>query len=109
MACSSCATGDIREADNLAGRVEAIHGLPTYVCEPPDGAAPKGMVVFIPDAFGWTLPNNRVLVDTYARRTGCRVYLPDVNNGHAMAPSVNDDMNHIMYTPNGWWDLPGKV
>ncbi len=69
-----------------AGKEDTIHGLPTYVTEPPDGTAPKGVVVVIPDAFGWKLNNNRILADQYAKRIGVIVYLPDFMNG--MAPRL---------------------
>ena len=81
MPCKDCAAGTIHTAD-LRGRVETLHGLPTYIAEPPDGQQPKGIIVFICDAFGWELPNNRALSDNYAKRTGCRVYCPDFVNGH---------------------------
>lgn len=65
------------------GRIETIHGLETYITDPPslNGAEPKGIVVIIPDAFGWTLPNTRVLADRYAERGGWRVMLPDFMDG----------------------------
>ena len=63
------------------GREESIHGFQTYVTEPSAGIAPKGIVVIIPDAFGWKLVNNRILADQYAKRIGVIVYLPDFMNG----------------------------
>ena len=52
--------------------------------DPPAGAAAaaaKGIVVIIPDLFGWTLNNSRVLADRYAERGGWTVYLPDFMDG----------------------------
>ncbi len=43
----------------------------------PTAPPSKGIVVIIPDAFGWTLPNSRILADRYAERGGWRVLLPD--------------------------------
>lgn len=51
MACKDCVSGTLHEG-TPAGRVETVHGLATYVTEPPNGATPKGIVVIIPDAFG---------------------------------------------------------
>lgn len=79
MACRDCFRGTLHEGTPI-GRVETVHGLPTYVTDPPSGE-PRGLIVIIPDAFGWELPNNRVLADSYAKRGGYRVYSPDFMNG----------------------------
>lgn len=55
-----------------------IHGLNTYVATPPGDVTPRGIVVIIPDIFGWTFPNARILADEYAKRAGVTTYLPDV-------------------------------
>ena len=80
MACADCGSGKLHEGTTV-GRVENVHGLPCYITEPPNGAAPKGIVVFLPDAFGWELVNSRLLADVYARRAGVKVLLPDINDG----------------------------
>jgi dienelactone hydrolase len=66
------------------GRIEKLHGLDCYTADPPNGTPPKGVVVIIPDAFGWTLPNNRILADCYAKEGNFRVYLPEFMNGTAI-------------------------
>lgn len=81
MPCKDCASG-VLHSGTPAGREETIHGLNTYVTEPPSGVAPKGIVVIIPDVFGWTLVNSRVLADRYAERGGYTVYLPDFMDGN---------------------------
>ena len=83
MACKDCVSGTLHDG-TPTGRIETIHGLPTYVTDPPDlnGAEPKGVVVIVADAFGWTLPNARVLADRYAERGGWRVLLPDFLDGN---------------------------
>lgn len=80
MACSNCFRGTV-SLGQPTGEETTIHGLPTYVARPPDGAAPKGLVVMIPDAFGWDFVNNRVLCDRYASNGGFLVYLPDFMGG----------------------------
>lgn len=40
-------------------------------------AAAKGIVVIVPDAFGWKLVNTRILADKYAERCQVTVYVPD--------------------------------
>jgi dienelactone hydrolase len=62
------------------GREDKIHGLDTYIAEPKSSPA-KGIVVIIPDAFGWQFVNNRILADHYASRGNFKVYLPDFMHG----------------------------
>ena len=64
MPCKDCASSVLHEG-TPAGRVETIHGLPAYMTDPPAGTAGKGVVIIIPDAFGWELPNSRILADNY--------------------------------------------
>lgn len=80
LPCKDCASGVLHEG-TPAGREETIHGLKTYVTDPPSGVVAKGIVVIIPDLFGWTLNNSRVLADRYAERGGYTVYLPDFMDG----------------------------
>lgn len=94
MACKDCVSGTLHEG-TPAGRVEAVHGLATYVTEPPNGATPKGIVVIIPDAFGWTLVNSRILADRYAERLGFTVYLPDFMDGYVVDASLLDVMHTV--------------
>ncbi|KAL8847835.1 MAG: hypothetical protein Q9221_007137 [Calogaya cf. arnoldii] len=91
LPCEDCATGHLHQGDPR-GRVETIHGLPSYITEPSSGAPPKGLVVMIPDAFGWETPNNRLLCDTYAERAGVLVYLPEFQDGHHLPMSMMTDM-----------------
>lgn len=76
-----CATGSLHTG-TPQGRVDKLHGLDCYIAEPPTDS-PKGVVVIIPDAFGWELPNNRILADEYAKNGNFRVVSTDVrpNNG----------------------------
>jgi dienelactone hydrolase len=78
MSCPDCFTGTLA-SQKPTGVVETIHGLPTYVARPE--GTPKGLVVMIPDAFGWEFVNNRVLSDKYANEGGYLVYLPEFMNG----------------------------
>ena len=50
----------------------------------PNGAAAKGIVVIVPDAFGWKLVNTRILADNYAERRQVTVYVPDFMDGMCM-------------------------
>ena len=74
-----CATGSLHTG-TPTGRIEKVHGLDCYIADAPNDS-PKGVVVIIPDAFGWTLPNNRILADCYAKEGNFQVYLPEFMNG----------------------------
>ena len=95
MACSQCASGSLHEGTPI-GRVDTVRGLPTYISEPPTGQSPKGIVVIIPDAFGWEFNNNRILADKYAERLNARVYLPEFMNGNSMSPSMLTTMDKLL-------------
>ncbi|KAG8626837.1 hypothetical protein KVT40_005782 [Elsinoe batatas] len=82
-----CATGSLH-AGTPTGKVGKLHGLDAYMTSPPDGTAPKGVVVIIPDIFGWTLPNSRILADEYAKKGPFNVYLPNFMNGPAFQPDM---------------------
>jgi len=77
-----CATGSLHTG-TPTGRLDKVHELDCYVADVSDGAAPKGIIVIIPDAFGIALPNNKILADAYAQRTDCTVLLPDFMDGKA--------------------------
>ncbi len=79
--CQDCVTGTLRGDLTPAGVEEVVHNVPTYVTHPDPGIKPLGTVVILPDAFGWTLRNTRVLADAYAKRVPCTVYVPEFMNG----------------------------
>lgn len=74
-----CATGSLHTG-TPTGHIEKLHGLDCYVADAPSDS-PKGVIVIISDAFGWTLPNNRILADDYAKQ-GFQVYLPEFMVSH---------------------------
>jgi hypothetical protein len=76
--CSACISGTLAE-ETPTGTETTIHGLSTYVATPEEES--KGLIIYIPDAFGWKLPNNRVLADSYAKKGGFTVYIPDFMGG----------------------------
>jgi dienelactone hydrolase len=80
MSCPACFSGHVHDGQPR-GKVVKIHGLDAYVSEPSEGKQAKGIIVIIPDAFGWEFVNNRVLADHYAEKGDYKVYLPDFMNG----------------------------
>lgn len=83
MSGQCCATGEIHQG-TPAGREAKVHGLDCYVTEPPQGASPKGVIVVLPDGFGWQLNNTRILADNYAKKGQFLVYLPEFMNGEPL-------------------------
>jgi dienelactone hydrolase len=76
--CPDCLTGSVKEG-TPSGTVTILHGLNTYIARPE--GTPKGLVVIIPDMFGWEITNSRFLADSYAKKGGFLVYLPDFMAG----------------------------
>ena len=91
---ADCCSGTIHTTTPI-GRVETFHGFPCYISDPPNNAAPKGIIVIIPDAFGWELPNSRVLADVYAKRLGCQVLLPELMDGNHLDWSVLSSLEAV--------------
>lgn len=87
MSCADCFVGTVHEG-TPAGYVIELHGLATYVAEPSDKSSVRGIVVIIPDAWGWTLSNTRVLADEIARLGNFYVYLPDFMKGIRFSASL---------------------
>ncbi|KAL2353560.1 dienelactone hydrolase [Cryomyces antarcticus] len=82
-----CATGSLHTG-MPSGRISKVHGLDCYIAESPSGSAPKGVVVILPDAFGWTLLNSRILADEYAKKGGFLVLLPEFMDGRGLPADV---------------------
>lgn len=85
MSCSGCFAGHIKTSDPR-GHAKTIHGRLTYVSQPNDPTSIKGIVVIVPDAFGWEFVNNRQLADHYASMGNFKVYLPDFMDNSAAPP-----------------------
>ena len=91
---AACCTGNLHTG-TPKGEVETLHDLPCYTTNPPNDLPPKGIILIIPDAFGWKLPNTRVLADNYAARLQCRVLLPDLMDGNHLDWSLLGSLNTV--------------
>lgn len=99
-----CATGSLHTG-TPTGRIETLHGLDCYIADAPQ-SPPKGIVIIIPDAFGWTLPNNRILADDYAKN-GFTVYLPEFMQGVNIPHDMMISMKAMSAT--GLWNQIYKL
>ncbi|KAF6818507.1 dienelactone hydrolase family protein [Colletotrichum sojae] len=100
--CADCFRGTLRGDVEPQGTEETINGLPTYVARPDGGREPAGVVVIIPDAFGWKLRNTRALADAYAKRIPAVVLLPEFMNGYAM-PETTLLTGDKIGAEKSWW------
>ncbi|KAK2595617.1 hypothetical protein QQS21_006664 [Conoideocrella luteorostrata] len=87
MSCPDCFRGQIHTGQPK-GKVTKLYGLDSYVSEPAPGKSSKGIVVIIPDAFGWEFINIRILADHYAEKGDFKVYVPDFMSGNAAPLSM---------------------
>lgn len=80
MSCTECFSG--YECEGIPrGKEAVVHGRNTYIAQPEDGCTVEGIIIIVPDAFGWQFVNNRILADHYALRGNYRVYLPEFMDG----------------------------
>lgn len=51
---------------------------PTSTTESGEGTSSKRAVVLLTDAFGFGLPNPKIMADKYAEELKCDVFVPDI-------------------------------
>ncbi|KAL1867168.1 hypothetical protein VTK73DRAFT_4280 [Phialemonium thermophilum] len=101
MSCPECFSGAAQEG-TPRGRVGKAYGLDVYIAEPPEGTPLDGILVIVPDAFGWEFVNTRLLADRLAQRGGYRVYLPDFMEGCAAPLSMLDSTRGLFTSTSIW-------
>ncbi|KAF1814275.1 dienelactone hydrolase family protein [Eremomyces bilateralis CBS 781.70] len=101
MSCPACFSGHVHEGQPK-GRVETIHGRPTYIAEPEEGKQPKGIIIIVPDVFGWEFVNTRILADHYSAGGDYLVYLIDFMDGWAAPVSTMESMPLLMKNDSIW-------
>jgi dienelactone hydrolase len=93
MACPACVSGTLH-AGTPSGTITTLHGLPTYIASP--SGPPKGTIIILPDAFGWSFNNSRILADAYASKGAFRVLLPDIMGGAVLSTELLTCMDTIL-------------
>ncbi|KAL8243913.1 hypothetical protein R6Q59_010171 [Mikania micrantha] len=76
---------------------------------PSSNPSPTSTIVFFCDAFGLHLPNNKILADHYAEKTGCRVLTPDIIPGGGVPESTMHAMNNVFKPIPSWWSLANPL
>ncbi|KAK0457850.1 dienelactone hydrolase endo-1,3,1,4-beta-D-glucanase [Desarmillaria tabescens] len=77
--CKDCISGVTHEG-TPTGKIEQIGGVECYVATPAGEYPNNKVILFLPDAFGITLPNNQLLADDFAKN-GYKTIIPDYFNG----------------------------
>ncbi|KAI1348533.1 dienelactone hydrolase family protein [Xylaria sp. FL0043] len=106
MSCPACYSGAVHDG-TPTGTVTKLHDLDVYIAEPASGNPPKGIVVLIPDIFGWDFVNIRLMADSFAKKKDYRVYVPDFMKGNAAPVSMINSMQKVM-APKTWADTLSK-
>ncbi|KAL6703101.1 hypothetical protein ACN47E_010238 [Coniothyrium glycines] len=105
MSCPDCFRGQ-DHVGPTTGSEAVMHGLNVYITDPPESSDKKSenVIVVFSDAFGWGTTNLRRLADSYASRTGCRVFLPDFMYGTALPAWIKSHIDRISGESSGIWD-----
>jgi dienelactone hydrolase len=109
MSCPDCFKGAIHDGQP-AGREETIHGVRTYVAGTFSHVSSPSQptIIFITDAFGFNLPNSKLLADYYASKTGFPVLVPDIIPGGGV-PLSSLTLMETVTSPVKWWDIWGQI
>ncbi|KAG7444447.1 dienelactone hydrolase endo-1,3,1,4-beta-D-glucanase [Guyanagaster necrorhizus] len=76
--CKDCISGVSHEG-TPTGKIEQIGRVECYIATPIGEYANNKVILFLPDAFGITLPNAQLLADDFARN-GFKIVMPDYFN-----------------------------
>ncbi|KAF2806519.1 uncharacterized protein BDZ99DRAFT_510783 [Mytilinidion resinicola] len=114
MSCPDCFKGAIHShKGSPRGHEEDLHGVRTYITGPPTSASAspstsQSTIIYLTDAFGLSLINNKLLADAYATRTGLRVLAPALIPG-GPAPLALLEPMEAAFDSIAWWDLWGQL
>lgn len=108
MSCPDCFKGAVHEHGKPIGHEETLYGKNCYVAPAPSTSTSKSAILFITDAFGLKLINNKLLADKYASQTGFKVIVPDIIPGGPADISLMNSM-HTMTSPVRWLDFWGQL
>ncbi|KAI1309189.1 dienelactone hydrolase family protein [Xylaria venustula] len=106
MSCPACFSGAVHDG-TPTGTVTKLYDLDVYIAEPASGNPPKGIIILLPDMFGWDFVNIRLMADNFARKKDYRVYAPDFMKGHSAPISMINSMQKVM-APKTWYDTFSK-
>ena len=109
MSCPSCFKGGIKhEHEPAKGKEEVLYGKKSYIVSAPPTSTSQSVILFLTDAFGLDLINNKILADQYAAKGGFKVIMPDVIPGGPASISLLNNMHDLM-EPVAWLDIMGQL
>ena len=108
MSCPDCFKGSVHQHGTPTGAEETLYGKTCYVASAPATSTSKSAILFITDAFGLSLINNKLLADRYAAETGFKVVVPDIIPGGPAPIWLMNSMDALM-APVGWLDIIGQL
>ncbi|KAF7291205.1 DLH domain-containing protein [Mycena indigotica] len=86
--CADCFKG-VRHEGTPEGAMTTLGGVPCYVATPAGEYDATKAVLYLSDACGLALPNNKLLADDYARN-GYKTVVPDLFAGDPVPPTALD-------------------
>ncbi|KAH8887941.1 alpha/beta-hydrolase [Thozetella sp. PMI_491] len=112
MSCPDCFKGSAHSHTEPKGKEETLHGVRTYVADfrsdPSTNSSVGSTILFITDAFGFNIPNGKLLADVYAAKTGFRVLVPDIIPGGGV-PAYSLEVFEGLSAPVAWWNIIGHL
>ena len=109
MSCPHCFKGGIHDHATPTGEMKTVHGVSCYVTRPASSSpTSKSQIIFLCDAFGLNLVNNKLLADRYASDTGMKVLVPEVIPGGGAPTNVLGLMDSML-KPVAWLDFWGQL
>lgn len=108
MSCPDCFKGGVHDHGTPTGKEESLYGKRCYVATAPSTSTSESAILFLTDAFGLELVNNKLLADKYAAQTGFKVIMPDIIPGGPAPISLMNSMQDIL-SPVGWLDIWGQL
>jgi dienelactone hydrolase len=108
MSCPDCFKGGVHSHGTPTGKEETLYGKKCYVASAPSTSTSKSAILFLTDAFGLELINNKLLADKYAAQTGFKVVVPDIIPGGPAPVSLINAMQDLMASV-AWLDFWGQL
>jgi dienelactone hydrolase len=109
MSCPDCFKGGVHHEHGTAtGKEETLYGKNCYIASAPASSTSKSAILFLTDAFGLDLINNKLLADKYAAQTGFKVVVPDIIPG-GPAPIYLMNTMYEVTAPVAWLDIWGQL
>jgi len=103
--CKHCISGVTHEG-TPQGKIVDIGGVRSYVATPAGDYATDKVILFLTDAFGPDLINNKLLVDDFARH-GFKTVSPDYFNGDSVPENAFSSASGVAFDLAKWFSNHG--